>query len=130
MEFSVCCSRAVATPDPWNSKPNSKEEFQGSGIRTTIMGDPFTLMDLFVWQPVNLVGNLDVQRFQCSAVSRNSTGAASSIPVFTRGPTVIRLKSIWRKCPQGVSFVKSAQLVGDHTNWFPNLLGGFFFYIL
>ena len=36
MEFSMCCPRAVATPDPWNSKPNSKEEFQGSGIRTRV----------------------------------------------------------------------------------------------
>ena len=38
------------------------------------MSDPPTLMDLFVWQPVTLAGDLNTQRFQCPAVSRNSYG--------------------------------------------------------
>ena len=32
----MCCPRAVATPDPWNFRPDSKEKFEGSGIRTNI----------------------------------------------------------------------------------------------
>ena len=38
------------------------------------MSDPPTPMDLFVWQPVVLAGNLNARRFQCPAVSCNSYG--------------------------------------------------------
>ena len=42
MDFLMCCPRAVATPDPWNSRPDSRKDFQGSGIRTKYaMVNPF-----------------------------------------------------------------------------------------
>ena len=82
-------------------------------------------MDLFVRQPATLAGNLDAQKFQCPVVSRNSAAAPSSIPVFTQGAHSPKAVEYMEEVSlRGLSFVKSAQLVGDHNNWFQVCLVG------
>ena len=55
---------------------------KGAPLRVT----PFTLIDLFVRQPAAPAGNLDVQKFQCLAVSCTEMGGASSILELPGGP--------------------------------------------